>query len=197
MRFRCMPHAFLFGSLLGLASASLHAADPAPEVKAVEPEFTEFLEMFTAIVSGAPMGPGGGWFHPAASRYSWEWLAAKHGITPKESIAKADFRGPAELFARLDRNKDGVISAEDFKPVRLLPKKAPEPATPPPPNDMPDQWTLLKGLFQGEIGSASMGPRLEQTAPDFTLFTPDRKKSIRLSSFRDKKPVVLVFGSFT
>ena len=34
-------------------------------------------------------------------------------------------------------------------------------------------------------------------APDFTLQSPDGKREITLSSFRNKKPVALVFGSYT
>ena len=34
-------------------------------------------------------------------------------------------------------------------------------------------------------------------APDFSLKTPDGTAEVRLSSFRGKKPVVLVFGSYT
>jgi hypothetical protein len=34
-------------------------------------------------------------------------------------------------------------------------------------------------------------------APDFTLATQDKSGYVRLSSFRGKKPVVLVFGSYT
>jgi hypothetical protein len=34
-------------------------------------------------------------------------------------------------------------------------------------------------------------------APDFSLETYDGKSKIQLSSFRGKKPVVLVFGSYT
>ena len=36
-----------------------------------------------------------------------------------------------------------------------------------------------------------------EAAPDFTLKSPDEKTSFTLSAFKDKKPVVLVFGSFT
>ncbi|HYW41774.1 MAG TPA: hypothetical protein VE959_02885 [Bryobacteraceae bacterium] len=35
------------------------------------------------------------------------------------------------------------------------------------------------------------------TAPDFLLPTLDRKDTVRLSSFRGSRPVVLVFGSYT
>ncbi len=34
-------------------------------------------------------------------------------------------------------------------------------------------------------------------APDFSLETYDKKSLVRLSSFRGKMPVVLVFGSYT
>lgn len=34
-------------------------------------------------------------------------------------------------------------------------------------------------------------------APDFALTTVDRSETVRLSSFRGERPVVLVFGSYT
>jgi hypothetical protein len=34
-------------------------------------------------------------------------------------------------------------------------------------------------------------------APDFTLPTLDHRETVRLSSFRGSRPVVLVFGSYT
>lgn len=61
----------------------------------------------------------------------------------------------------------------------------------------PSTWTLLAGLASGEIGCLTEGPGLNQAAPNFTLKTQDGKRSIELAEFRDKKPVVLIFGSFT
>jgi hypothetical protein len=74
----------------------------------------EAVEMFTAVATGSDMGPGDGWFHASQSRYGWEWLAARHKIKPGGSITRQDFQGPDELFARLDRNRDGVLTADDF-----------------------------------------------------------------------------------
>jgi hypothetical protein len=74
----------------------------------------EFVEMASAILSGSRMGPNDGWFHPSRSRYDWNWLAARHGTDARGSITRQQFRGPAELFARLDRNRDGVLTADDF-----------------------------------------------------------------------------------
>jgi hypothetical protein len=42
-------------------------------------------------------------------------------------------------------------------------------------------------------GSLKVG----DAAPDFSLETYDRKSRVRLSAFKGKKPVVLVFGSYT
>jgi hypothetical protein len=42
-------------------------------------------------------------------------------------------------------------------------------------------------------GSLKVG----DAAPDFSLETYDRKSRVQLSAFRAKKPVVLVFGSYT
>ena len=40
-------------------------------------------------------------------------------------------------------------------------------------------------------------PRVGDLAPDFTLSDLSGKESVTLSAFRGKKPVALVFGSFT
>jgi hypothetical protein len=74
----------------------------------------EAAEMLIAIAKGSKMGPGDGWFHAGQSRYNWKWLAEKHGVKPNESIPKDKFLGSEALFARLDRNKDGVLKSDDF-----------------------------------------------------------------------------------
>ncbi|HEY1860552.1 MAG TPA: hypothetical protein VGG61_09375, partial [Gemmataceae bacterium] len=74
----------------------------------------EAAEMLIAIAKGSQMGPGDGWFHPGQTRYGWKWLAEKHGIKPGDAIAREKFLGSEALFARLDRNKDGQLRADDF-----------------------------------------------------------------------------------
>ena len=39
--------------------------------------------------------------------------------------------------------------------------------------------------------------RVGDAAPDFKLKTKDGSREVQLSSFKGKKPVVLIFGSFT
>jgi peroxiredoxin len=47
--------------------------------------------------------------------------------------------------------------------------------------------------LSARAGSLGVGDQ----APDFLLETHDKQSSVQLSSFRGKKPVVLVFGSYT
>lgn len=250
IRFLLLPGLLLLGP-------TVRADEPAPQPwrgfakRQVERfQHLEAVEMIRAIATGSQMGPGEGWFHPSQSRYDWKWLAARHEIDAKGTIAKKDFRGPAELFDRLDRNHDGVLSAEDFdwsdssphlrgtnmagqwfrmidtnangrisreewdafftKAARnkdhltpddlqqalglLAPSKAP---ANPSAAGMPSPWLLIGGVFSGELGSICEGPKLGQKAPDFTLKTQQGDQTIRLSDRLGKKPVVLIFGSFT
>jgi thiol-disulfide isomerase/thioredoxin len=73
----------------------------------------EAVRMLIAIARGSQMGPGDGWFGPCDTRYTFEWLAKHQGVKGDGVTAKA-FRGPADLFARLDRDRDGVVTAGDL-----------------------------------------------------------------------------------
>jgi thiol-disulfide isomerase/thioredoxin len=65
------------------------------------------------------------------------------------------------------------------------------------PGDEPSPEKLLRGLFNGELGSIHQGPNLGDDAPDFTLTTQDGTQTITLGEQHAAKPVVLVFGNFT
>jgi len=43
----------------------------------------------------------------------------------------------------------------------------------------------------------ALAPKEGDVAPDFELYDTDGKNSIRLSDFRSKKAVALIFGSYT
>ena len=60
-----------------------------------------------------------------------------------------------------------------------------------------DRVDRLKVILNGDIGSMFEGPDLGAVAPDFSLTTHDHRGVVRLSENRGKKPVVLIFGSFT
>jgi alkylhydroperoxidase family enzyme/alkyl hydroperoxide reductase subunit AhpC len=75
----------------------------------------EAVKMLVSILRGSKMTAGDGWFGPAQSRFSWAWLAEKHKLDPKaKGIARETFLGPNELFAVLDRDGDGTITAGDL-----------------------------------------------------------------------------------
>jgi hypothetical protein len=238
----------LFFSLPAAASAQGKAT---PGASSSSVQLPEAAEMFLAIARGSDMGPGGGWFHPGQSRFSWQWLKKQCKRDDAGVIRQKDFPGPAELFERLDRNHDGTLTQADFDWSERSPyfKEAqpssswfrtadknsngkisraewlevfdraakgkdflsPDdlreafPLSPPrqlnapaaPTGGDPSSLTLAKGVFSGELGSVFEGPRVGQRAPDFTLATVDGKSSVRLADHLGKKPVVLIFGSFT
>ncbi len=115
------------------------------------------------------------------------------------------------VFRRLDRSGDGKVKQEEFEALfKTLSKdkgyftaddlrQAMIPRGPSgfSPGDAPTIPVLVKGLFEGEIGSMDEGPKPGDAAPNFTLKTPDGKETISLSSLTGSKPVVLVLGNFT
>jgi thiol-disulfide isomerase/thioredoxin len=75
----------------------------------------EGIRMLIAILRGSQIGPEDGWFGPAETRFTWPWLAARHGLAPDAAALTRDqFRGPAAGFERLDRDGDGRITPEDL-----------------------------------------------------------------------------------
>lgn len=95
------------------------------------------------------------------------------------------------LFQRLAKDRDH-FTADDFR--RAMIPRGPMGFAP---GDAPTVPMLVKGLFGNEIGSMSEGPKVGDTAPGFTLKTPDGKETVQLSKLVGTKPVVLVFGNFT
>jgi EF hand len=117
-------------------------------------------------------------------------------------------------FARIDQNGNGRITLEEWEKSFEQATKGKKFLTQDDLADLfypaastnrgksaasegPSRLTLLKGLFSGEIGSCFEGPRLGQEGPAFSLQTHDKARRISLADYRGKKPVVLIFGSFT
>ena len=119
----------------------------------------------------------------------------------------------ALVFSRTDRDGNGKVTREELEallpgdrqrrpglPVALRPARGVHPAVrrpPPAGSGRPSKATLVRGLFRREIGSLEPGPKLDESAPDFTLKTNDGKAEVTLSKLIGPKPVVLVFGNFT
>jgi len=95
------------------------------------------------------------------------------------------------FFRATDSGGQGFVSLSDMQEVFDQPPRTSGSS------GRPSKATLVRGLFRQEIGSLQPGPRLDETAPDFTLKTNDGKAEITLSKLIGPKPLVLVFGSFT
>lgn len=119
-----------------------------------------------------------------------------------------------QWFSRMDKSSNGRVTPEEWQQFfeKLAGEKgylsrddlragffppAPKTSAAPPGSEGPTKDVLLKGVLAGELGSLREGPAIGARAPDFELQTQDGKETIRLSTFRDQKPVVLIFGSFT
>jgi hypothetical protein len=117
-------------------------------------------------------------------------------------------------FSRMDQNGNGRITLEEWEKsfeqatkgkkfltqedlADLLYPAAPTNRGRSIASEGPSRLTLLKGLFSGEIGSPAEGPRLGREGPAFSLETHDKARKISLADYRGKKPLVLIFGSFT
>jgi hypothetical protein len=208
---------------------------------------SEAARMLATVQRGDQLRSGVGWYGPGQGRHGWAWFAARFDADRDGKLSRLELKG--DPFLRLDRDRDGVVTADDFDwsdrsawarqsgvslrffraidengngkvseeemldYFRKLSKekgylqpddlqdallrataaetrkgKAKE-------KRVPDQvW--LRSLLAGDLGSAFDGPRVGDSAPDFTLPTQDGKRRVTLSECRGK-PTVLIFGSFT
>jgi hypothetical protein len=120
-----------------------------------------------------------------------------------------------ELQRWFKRSSDGsdFLSIDDLKDALGFGPPPPRPRSEPGPKSNKGQrredrrWGMLGMLLNGEMGSLNEGPALGADAPELNLPLVARQSEgggleltdqfIQLESFRGKKPVVLIFGSFT
>jgi hypothetical protein len=117
-------------------------------------------------------GQGGG--RGASSEQAFKFLVEKYDTDKNNEISKQEYARDAATFTRLDRNLDGVLTAAD--------------------------WQVESGNTRrgGGDRNRSTAPQAGALAPDFELtLVSDAEKKVKLSSFRDDKPVALIFGSCT
>lgn len=86
-------------------------------------------------------------------------------------ISRAEFTGPERMFDRVDSDGDGILSSEELEAM----------------------GERMRRRRQREEDA----PKVGTEAPDFTLKSLDDKSEFHLATYRDKKPVVLFFGSYT
>lgn len=125
-----------------------------------------------------------------------------------------------QLFSRLDKDSNGRVTMQELAEFfRYGDKEELEFLTPedlrfamdPPPSKKPvsepdnnpasvgpsTPAAAFKMFLRGDMGWLTAGPKLGDAAPDFTLPKHDGTAQVTLSDSFGKRPVVLVFGSFT
>lgn len=60
------------------------------------------------------LGPGDGWFRLSQSRYDWKWLAFRFDKDNDGCIFPKELPGNSGVFATLDRDGNGAITAMDL-----------------------------------------------------------------------------------
>ena len=137
------------------------------------------------------------------SRAELEKLAARAGAQPARpeaeakpdlfrlldanndgKLSKEELQNAPRLLEKLDRNKDGVLDQEELK---AAPAKKQRPA------GRPGEVITPAAKAERQKDQLKVG----DLAPDFTLPELKGSKEVTLSSFRGKKPVVLIFASYT
>lgn len=93
--------------------------------------------------------------------------------------------GAERMATALDRDGDGAVGLADLALVFAE-------------LDRDGSGALEAGELGGRRGSSAPTPRAGDPAPDFELaYAKEPGKKVRLSSFAGKRPVALVFGSYT
>ena len=131
---------------------------------------------------GRPGGPAA----MMAGQLFYRWDLDSNGKISRDEIDA--------FFKQADAQEQGFLTADDLRQA-FSPPPAVAVEDDPGPEPTPAYW--LRMLLTGQLGSMTKGPSLGDPAPDFDLPTFDGKERLKLSSFRGKKPVVLIFGSFT
>jgi Ca2+-binding EF-hand superfamily protein len=96
-------------------------------------------------------------------------------------LSKEELQNAAKALERFDRNKDGMLDREE-----LLTRKKKFPGRP---------GEVITPAAKGERIADKL--QVGDPAPAFTLPLVGGKGEVALSAFKDKKPVVLIFASYT
>ncbi len=148
-----------------------------------------------AIQDPAPLPPG----EKTAPSNPWEYLTEKYDADDNGIITREEYSRSDDAFGNLDRNGDGTLSLEDWSSFGR-PSRGRRSARP----GSRDSSQLSR---RARVPALQVG----QVAPDFKLpilvhaakqtgkkkIGKEPRPSIRLSSFANKKPVALIFGSYT
>jgi thiol-disulfide isomerase/thioredoxin len=94
----------------------------------VWPDHPEWLAMLADIlVKGERLSGSDGWFRKGVAQTRFDWKSTRSALDANgdDSISLAEFSGSDVDFSRLDRNRDGILSAPDFDFTTQGPGAAP------------------------------------------------------------------------
>jgi hypothetical protein len=126
----------------------------------------------------------------------WDYLKGRHDKDGDGRITRAEYERDDVHFARLDADGNGIIERSDLE-GRARGRPGYDEARPPGAGDEAPDFALevleptpggvgaAEGFLAGGLGGKDEGSRSKE---------PER---VRLSSFRGKRPVALIFGSYT
>lgn len=92
------------------------AARPTEFLEEVWPGYPEWLAMLAEILAGNQINPDSGWFKKGVSQSRFDWkMVREHFDGDRDGkITPEEFSGSAPEFKRLDRDRDGVVTAFDI-----------------------------------------------------------------------------------
>jgi len=133
--------------------------------------------------SGSPLAGDGSQQAPptcppqsATPASAWDYLRTRYDADGDGRITRAEYSRQDAAFAHLDADRNGVITLEDF-------------------DKRWDGVPRVQGKGRNFVYGQG-GPMPGEPAPDIHLTTTGGEE-LELAQFRGKKPVALVFGSFT
>lgn len=117
MRCRSLSGWLLAAAGVLLSGSGFMMAGPPLEPVATPP-LPEWMIKLHEIATGDPMKPGESPLIKSKTRFGWDYLAQKQGISRNGTISLKQYleknQGSPESFARLDRDSDGTLQASDF-----------------------------------------------------------------------------------
>jgi len=109
---------------------------------------------------------------------AFQKLLQQYDKNGDKKIQRSEYLRTDAGFASLDRNRDGVLEAQDFETPAARPRSG--------------------DVIRERNAPAAKLPKVGDKAPDFELPMLGMKDTkVKLSSFAGKQPVALIFGSYT
>lgn len=109
---------------------------------------------------------------------AWALISNEHDKNGDGKVTPREYPRGKERFKLLDRDQNGALTALDFV-------------------GKDSRRNRGRNQRRRDRRIRTLAPKVGAMAPGFTLRTVDGKKKQRLSTYKGKKPVALIFGSYT